>query len=486
MADTFIAGGRGTMADSSNDNGGGHTGSVAWADVMGANGGPLHTVVEASYTHATGVITKVGEFAAGLTGTLVHVKNGSGAAWEDWYEITASDANTITIASGENGAADHADIDVWVGGAFKNDGTGIAKGLSLFAAASGDKVQIASNTTSPTTYPVAAEITMPSVAGTAAAPFRIYGVDYADGTELTSDSGRPIFQATAVITSIWSWVAAFDYCNVEMIVFDGNIDKATYCWHFGDANGSDYHVVKHCRFHHAISDGVYVQYTSDYFLCFGNEFDNNGGDGLRGNRQYFSIQHNKFHHNSGNGFEATTFYDASFCYNYVYSNGATGVDSSYATKNSSIINNIIYNNTGDGLGIRQNSGAGYSVTVVNNTIFSNGGYGINNNNIGSLHWPMDLMQLSNNHSWDNTSGHCREMDTPASDAEWADFMDGKVDGQRNITGDPEMVDPANADFDLEPASPLIRAGIDGTTIGATGRIAGNLVINRGMSGGMGG
>lgn len=480
MADTFIAGGTGNMSGA-NTNGGGFLqgGTATYATCQDANGGPTSVgtwnggkTACSVYNNGLGSIRIGGPgaapFANCVDGTLVYI-DFLDTYSDDWYVVLAHTDTTIDI--GDPYSID-SDCDCHVGGAFAADGTGIAQGLSLLAAGSGDQVHVATNPASPTVYPVAAEITMPAVAGTAALPFRIYGVDYTDGTELTDEDHRPILQATEVITSIWSWVAAFDYCNVEMIDFDGNIDKATYCWCFTDADGSTGHTIKHCRFHRAISHGVYQQFRSDYCLWFGNKFDNNGECGLY-SRNYSSVfDGNVFQDNTGDGVWFFGLYATAFVFNKVFGNGGKGINGANYHRNSIVANNVIFDNTGDGINIFQSANWGISVVIVNNTIFSNGGYAINNSNIGAFNWPKDLMQVSNNHSWDNALGHCREMDTPTSDVEWLTFMDGKIPGQRNITGDPEMVDPANADFTLKYSSPLLRAGIGNTDIGAGGRLAG--------------
>lgn len=475
MANTFIAGGRGTMADAANDNGGGFliSGTATYSTCQGANGGPTSDTVTWGGGQAECTITEEPVFSlvrithvSGtafvncVAGSISYVEFSDATYADDWYAVefvegsgTYVDINLAYVANKT--------CDIHVGGAFKDDGTGIAQGLSLFAAANGDHLQIASNVASPTTYAVAGEITTPSVAGTAAAPFRIYGVDHSDGTELTNEDYRPILQATAVINSIFSWVAAFDYCNVEMINFDGNTDKASYCWHWGTDHNSDYHTIKHCRFHHAISHGIHANFNISYTFFSYNEFDNNGGVGfyIRGSAN--SLIGNRIHHNSSIGCRAFIFSYGALLFNYIYSNGSDGVYVGHGL-GSSVACNCIYNNSGSGLDLNS-AGTAFPSGVVNNTIFGSGGYGINNSNIGVLHWPMDLMQLSNNHSWDNTLGHCPEMVDEFDNDEWATFMDGD-----NITGDPKCVDVANADFRLRCNSPLIRAGIDGTNIGASG------------------
>jgi len=464
MANTWIVGGRGTMADASNDNGGGHTGAIAWADVMGANGGPLYTIVGASYATATGIITKAGEFATGLTGVIVHTKEGAAGAWaEEWYPITASDVNSITIASG---LGDNVDIDVWVGGAFASNGTGLSTALNLLSVASGDNIQIATDVTTATIYAVGTQITTPAVAGSTANPFKIYAVDKTDGSELDLSAARPILQG-ASINSIINWDIGFDNSSWANIDFDGN-DAATYCWHFA-ANGSSGHKVKNCRFHNATSHGIYSYYTSYYSMWIDNEFDNNGGDGFYSAGYYNRYSGNKFHHNGSQGLYLRYLYHSSLIANLIYANTAEGIYVAEYMINGTIKGNVIYKNGTDGINLRPNTADYGNGEIFNNTIFENGGYGINNNLIATNPWPKDIMYLGYNHSYNNTSGHCHEMDSPTNDAEWLTFMDGN-----NITGNPQCISlvDGSEDFTLKYSSPLLRAGISNTDIGAGGRLAG--------------
>lgn len=116
-AKTIVAGGQGTRADASDNNGGCFSSDSDYASFQDTNGGPLYTVTECAYDTDTGKITKAGEFATGLEGVWVNTREGAAGAWvEKRYWIQASDANSITIGAG---LGSNADIDVWVGGALK-------------------------------------------------------------------------------------------------------------------------------------------------------------------------------------------------------------------------------------------------------------------------------------------------------------------------------------------------------------------------------
>lgn len=116
-AKTIVAGGQGTRADASDNNGGCFSSDSDYASFQGANGAALYTVAGCAYDTDTGKITKAGEFATGLEGVWVNTREGAAGAWvEKRYWIQASDANSITIGAG---LGSNADIDVWVGGALK-------------------------------------------------------------------------------------------------------------------------------------------------------------------------------------------------------------------------------------------------------------------------------------------------------------------------------------------------------------------------------
>lgn len=472
MANIFMAGGRGTMAETHADNGGGFVkgGDATWLTSQYENGGPVSnvdtwngssTACTLTDLGATTKITRGGGFNYCVAGTIANVKFNGESPADDRYEVLSVDPSGTWITIGLADIADSTHCDVHVGGAFTVNSAGIQDALDLFSVENGDELPVATNPASATVYPISAEITMPAVAGTLANPMMIYGVDYSDGGALTYDEAQPILQASGAITSIWSWLNTTDCYNVKDIDFDGN-SNATYCWHFGDAAESRHYKTSHCRFRNAVSHGVYFQYTVRYITFIDNEVDNNGGDGINGTIFYSHFTNNKIYDNGSEGVYFSVFIGSSFEYNRVYGNGAKGAY--FGTCNSVSINdNTVYDNVGDGIDIKGVANYTFTMLVINNTIFSNGGYGIGNINIGVAVWPKDMMWLSNNHSWDNASGHCREMDTPASDAEWADFMDGD-----NITGDPKCVNlvEESEDFDLLYNSPLIGAGINGSTIGA--------------------
>jgi len=489
MSDTWVLGGKGSMEGDSSNGGGYVNGSDSnYENFQTSNGEPVSDsgTWNGSQTACTVggfgnyvEIVRAGAFSNCVRGTYAYVEfNGANPA-DDYYEITEVDDGED--GEGGNGdyigivctySADSTHCDVHVGGAFGPTGTGFAQGLSLFEAASGDELQVATDIISSKVYLVAAEINVPSIHGAAAAPFRIYGVNHLNGNELVEGNKRPIMQATATITSMLNWTETPSYFNIENIDWDGN-NKATYCWRWDDDTGSNYHTIKNSRFYNAISIGIYMAYGGDWCQFFGNEFDNNGGAGVWYGGKYLIVEGNKFHHNGSDGVRLPSLQAISFCFNKIYSNGGKGLYTNLYNKASLIENNTIYNNVGDGIDHSQyNADQGYSVAIINNTIFGNGGYAINNSNIGSFNWPKKLMQLSNNHSWDNTLGHCREMTDPTSDSEWETFMDGNYgDNFYNITGDPKVISTTDGseDFDLLFDSPLQRNGINNTTIGAGSR-----------------
>lgn len=137
---SFIGGITSTTGASDNNGGSGlfEINSLACSDpptqtdlarYMAADGTALYTVTGATYANATGVISKASSFATNLTGLYVHVEEDASSGFtEDWFEISASDANSITITSGLE--AGDKTVKCWVGGGLATLTAAVGNGVS--------------------------------------------------------------------------------------------------------------------------------------------------------------------------------------------------------------------------------------------------------------------------------------------------------------------------------------------------------------------
>ena len=481
MADTFAVGGRGTMADAIADNGGGYvSGSAAgWTTFQGANGGALHIVTGASYATATGVITKAGEFAVGLTGVLVHTKEGAAGAWaEAWHAITASDSNSITIASG---LGDNTDIDVWVGGAWLATDVGIQAALDLVAA--GDTIKISNAGT----HTLGASVTVDGATGTAGSNITVEGVVAATGVQCAVTDTLPVITTGSTLADgLFKCYEATKYYKYYCLEFDGAKDdgvRATYCVSEDGIGGIQGYGFYGCLFHDAESSAVYWGGTARYHLIVVDcEIFDNGGSGIgrthiaRNCPQVFNCS---IHDNGGNGIEIGAFL-AYINGNLIYNNAGHGID--LAASEAVISNNVLYGND-DGLYVSVTSV--YRVIIYNNTAVFNRGYGFNLN--GMVLGEIDY--FGHNHAYDNDQDegiaaggdYCSEC---ASEAIFQAFGNGN-----NRTGDPKFASVVDGSEDFTPGtgSDLIGNALNGGDIGAlqsVGGGGGGLLTHPGMSGGM--
>jgi serine protease len=135
--------------------------------------------------------------------------------------------------------------------------------------------------------------------------------------------------------------------------------------------------------------------------------------------------------------------------NAIYGNSASSHGGGMDYCNGIIENNLIYDNTAseNGGGIRYCINA----IILNNTIYgniANLGGGISECNPGTI---------KNNIIWGNTGLYgtqCAYIAAPT----YCCIQNWSAGGTGNINSDPQMVDPANGDFHLQPTSPCIDAG----------------------------
>ena len=425
MSDTFAIGGRGTMADAAINNGGGYVsgGAAGWTTFQGPNGGALYTVTGASYATVTGIITKNDEFAVGLTDILVHTKEGAAGAWaEAWHAITASDKNSITIASG---LGDNTDIDVWVGGAWPATDVGIQAALDLVAA--GDTIKVSNAGT----HTLAAGLsTNAAVDATAAAPICCEGVNGTTGVVLTKAETYPLVQASGGMTNMFL-IQSRHFCT-KKLHFDGNA-QAIAC---GIQINEYYSYVESCLVEDVDDDGILMNWLGNQAVdC---EVWDVPGDGIEAE-------------DAGQGVLSCSVHDC-----------GVGIRMGGGDYGQTCFGNRVFNNTTDGILWRSFGGvcannicdhnsrgiyiySGTSALFANNSCINNTtyGYSFQAANISWAYW-------GNNHAYGNGTAHCDSC----TDENWADFLDGN-----NISGDPKFVgNYANGDYRLQAGSPLLNAG----------------------------
>lgn len=458
MANNWIVGGKGDMSGS-NTNGGGFVigGTATYTDCQGINGGPTsesitwngsQTACTLTDLGATTQITRANGFDNCRVGSMAYVDFNVGdpsgdSITNDWYEVLTVDVEVgfITIDLADIGSSTH--CDVHVGGAFAQDGTGIAQGLSLSAA--GDEVHLATNPVIDTDYDVAATITVPATAGTSANKITIKGVNYIDGSDLLLTDSRPTWNAVDglganPILLLDSGVS--EYYKWENMVFDGN-DISNYCV-YNSVSGTHYHIFDKCRFRQATSHGIFWHGGSYYLNIVDCRADNNGGHGFYSVGARGIIEFSFANDNIENGFDPASDSKLTDCLSYNNENG-------YRLLIRTTLTSCNGHGNGNGLYIDSTR---YWNSIINCSFTNNDTYGINLNGITT-----SLIYMSNNHSYNNGTAHYSE----GADGTWADAFDGD-----NITGDPKFISviDGSEDFDLEWDSPLQRTGINNTTIGA--------------------
>jgi parallel beta-helix repeat protein len=165
--------------------------------------------------------------------------------------------------------------------------------------------------------------------------------------------------------------------------------------------------------------------------AYGNLCYNNGVDGIRTHDQLHRLINNICVHNDSSGI-------------YFW-----GPQANICT----IFGNTLCDNGGDGVEFASTTANVFAIYLHNNTICNNGGYGVNDGAGGSNFTDQQINAL-HNHFYGNTSN-------PTSlGATLPDF--------ESIDGDPLFTDSVNMDYTLQSGSPLVGAGMNGSTIGALG------------------
>ena len=456
MADTWIVGGRGKMSGAANNNGGGFEqgGTATYLTCQDANGGPTSTVDSWEFSGNPGCNVTAAGSCVYVTGTqantfddcvadsFVYIEFTSALYVDDWYVITSFDVPNNRFGLGIYHQEDTT-CKCHVGGAFTADNDGLDTAFALMEA--DDIVAISTDTTTSTVHDISASITMPATAGGALTPIKIKGVNKETGADLSLTDARPILRADAVLATgiIYINSSSADYYKWDNIIFDGD-SLAAYC--VRATTTSNWHIFNNCSFRN--STGIGVSATGAYWTLIDCDDQDCGSNGLTlSGAGFFAINHTS----SGCGGHGMALNGLrSICVNCI-SYGATlnGLTIGAVSYGSCLAYCTSYN-CGQ-WGMRFNSGAYFSVACNNSVI--GGLYDYYFNSIGTTH----VVYFGHNHA--NGTNHY-EL---GANSTFPDLVNGN-----NITGDPKFISTTvgSEDFDLEYDSPLQRAGINNTTIGA--------------------
>jgi len=259
-------------------------------------------------------------------------------------------------------------------------------------------------------------------------------------------------------------------------------------------NDSDNNIIKNCIFSYSENFGMRADHFNiDNLLVQSNEaYENMGyggfllssgtsliveynsshdnGDGVGDHGYYFQtssgtiIRYNTAYNNFYNGFKFGTLSDGGdVIYNLSWGNGVAGYSFDGRPGGTSNIDNMYNNvdyNSARGMWINCDNGDGFEITNVKNNIFSGETYGLyifDDTGTGTV-------TITN---WTNNDVF--------ADTDYINFPGGDPTGSNgNISVDPLLTNPANADFTLTSASPAIGAGVD---VSLTLDYEGNLINN---------
>lgn len=460
MSDTYIVGGRGTMDDSSNENGGGFVqgGSATYLTCQGTNGGYVSTNCW-SGTQIACDVTDAGSDYLRITGSnsftncstdMIAYINFLGTYQDDWYVIIKEDDSNIKVYHPWYGLDT---CDIKVGGALRNQGDGLSQALSLVT--SGDSIHITTDTTTSAVYAVTSTISPPATAsGTGLSPIVIKGANGDDGTDLSLTDARPIFKASTTLASgiININNAATDYYRWENIIFDGDNDAA-YCVYSNVS--ADWHYWSNCLFKNSTTHGV--SFLGNYWRfvdCIGRD---SGVAGIVSDGENCLIINSESYDNTYNGFVLRGKNNGAVnC--KAYNNQSRGFII-YENNGGFLINCTCYNSGEENYNFSGSGGSESTFVIVCNCTGDSAGIGFDDYEIDSV--TSRMAYFGNNHA--NSTSYCSEC----INDNFTDYLNGN-----NITGDPKFVSVVSGseDFDLLFDSPLQRTGINNTTIGAGTRL----------------
>lgn len=383
MPTVMIINGAGTGEFAANTNGGGYNPESAqtWTTCQGANGGPVHNNAGCTIENTGDDLVTLrdnGNFATGLAGIIarpVFTHADYAAVTGLAHEITASDVDTITINTpfiSTNGTATAV-----VGGAINGDPVGLIL-CWLAMSAPGDTLKITGTFDSATAANVLDGASYAS--GTESARMTVEGVDPTTGERLTVGAARPIFHPADAggRTSLISIQGNIDYWDWYFLDFNGTNGAytANYGVYCNDTN-SQLHRFYNCKFHHCIWDNFRT--TGTFWSLINGECYSNTTAALRNCYwlgTYGLIVGCSFHDSAPNGYGMLAAGDACLISNNnVYGNGV-GIGTSGSGDWNYIVNNVCYNNSGDGFKVDSTSD---TFAVYNNSSVNNGGYAYNLN-----------------------------------------------------------------------------------------------------------
>lgn len=450
-----VVGGRGTMANAAELNGGGVTKAI-WdteADptkFIAANGGPIAADTGITYDHTGNPngernFAKAGIGTNVIVGTLAYCSGTNITA--GIYEVTSVDGAGAWICCNEIDATDdNADSVVNVGGAIgKANGAGLDAALAndVNNAAAYNRYIYINGDISMAAGTITTTATLDANTYSGGADTKVFVIGY--NSTLAAESSIIITTAAALANGLLQLSGPVTFYEWRNIDFNGsNVPEAgdaEYCVESTATTTNTDHTWINCKFHNADNHGAYVQSSDWRFI--GCEFYANGLGGA-GDGVYCRVPGALFFgcslHDNANG-SGMYFYGAiTIANSLIYDNGVEGLNIESVGDKSIIFGNTIYGNTSDGIFLDQ---AADSVTIFNNTSCGNGGYGYNLDTNGS-----HLKYFGYNHANGNTGNgsdttHCTEV----LDTSWATFLNGN-----HQSGAPNFTNVGDGTEDFTPAS----------------------------------
>lgn len=281
---------------------------------------------------------------------------------------------------------------------------------------------------------ITAAIDVDTNAGTNTAPIIIYGASSSgdvDGTRYTITTSNNI--------NILTFTSTADYTVWNGVIFSGNTgsDGITI------PSGSNNHRFINCDFKNA-SDGAYAAGSVvSFYNC---NFFSNSASGLNG---IIFVHGGTSHDNGSHGIQCQAA-NGNILDVIIYDNGGDGINLNTNSDNSYLSSLTIYGNDSDGIDCHAASDFCFFYNISS---VGNAAYGFNFNSMDAD----NIRYFDYNHTHLNTSA-ASDITLPASN---------------NITGDPLFVSVVDGSEDFTPntGSPLIRAGINYSDIGAVAHAA---------------